>query len=94
VQIILAYDTGNGPVQVTTSPWVLMQWEREYKRKYADLIDGTPSLEDWVYMAWRSAVAAGQTVPADLDGFAAGLVSVRVVGVEPSTPTPPVASGA
>lgn len=93
MQIILSYDMGTGPVEVTTTPWAVMQWERYTEKPYSWLWEDKPRIEDWCYLAWATVRPTG-TVPDDFDLFTMSLTAIRVVGVAPATPTDPVASDA
>jgi hypothetical protein len=68
-----------------TSLIVLVEWERKYKKRTADLAQGF-ALEDLAYMAWASLKRAGQTV-GTFDAWLEKLQDVQVLGGEDSNPT-------
>ena len=89
MNLTLRYDIGDGTKEVTTSLYVLVQWERRYKRKASDLAAGI-GIEDLAYLAWESSKQAAIVVPAEFDTFVKKLVgAIEIVTSEPDSPFDP-----
>jgi len=88
MQLNIEVDLGEGPFTVTTNLWVIVQWERRFKRKASDLANGT-GMEDIAYMAYEACKANGITVPAVFDDFVKRAKSIVPGEVETPTPTDP-----
>ena len=86
MQIDIEVDLGEGPFTVQTNLWVIVQWERRFKRKASDLANGAGA-EDIAYMAYEACRTHGITVPAVFDDFLKRAKSITPAEVE--TPTPP-----
>ena len=87
MKLTLLVDTGEGPYQVQTSLYVIVQWERKYKRKSSTIGEQGISIEDLAFMAYESSKVAGITVPVVLDDFIRRLVTLEVVDNDPANPT-------
>jgi hypothetical protein len=87
MKLTLNVDTGDGPYLVSTSLYVIVQWERKYKRKSSTISEQGISIEDLAFMAYESSKIAGITVPAVLDDFIRRLVVLEVVDNDPANPT-------
>jgi hypothetical protein len=68
MKLTLKVDSGEGPYEVTTSLYVIVQWERKYKRKMSDLAQGIGA-EDLAYLAFEASKLHGVTVPVVFDDF-------------------------
>lgn len=89
MNLTLRYDIGGGAVEVTTSLYVLVQWERRYKRKASDLASGI-GIEDLAYLSWEASKQAGIVVPGEFDTFLKKLVgAIEIVTNEPDSPFDP-----
>jgi hypothetical protein len=86
MQLAIEVDMGEGPFVVNTNLWVIVQWERKYKRKASDLANGA-GLEDIAYMAYEACRANGVVVPAVFDDFVKRAVSITPGEVETPGPT-------
>jgi hypothetical protein len=86
MQLTLAIDQGNGPVEVTTNLYVIVQYERKYKRKASDMANGI-GYEDLLFLAYESCKLHGVVVPVAFDDFIKRTVSIEVVSEEPANPT-------
>lgn len=93
MKITLAVDMGKGPFQVSTNLYVVVQYERKYKRKASDMANGI-GMEDLLYLAYESCKLHGVTVPVSFDDFIRKCLSIEVVSEEPENPTqePPTAT--
>lgn len=88
MKLTLQYDIGNGPVQVTTNLYVIVAWERKFKRKASEMATAI-GMEDLAYMAWEASKLAGIVVPGEFDTFLRKQVGViDVVDEEQTNPTP------
>jgi hypothetical protein len=85
MQLTLKIDQGDGPYQVNTNLYVVVQWERKFKRKASDLANGV-GMEDIAYMAWQASKMNGVVVPAEFDKFVEKCVTLEVISEEPPTP--------
>ena len=78
MKLTLKVDLGEGPYEVTTSLYVIVQWERKYKRKASQISEGI-GIEDLAYMAYESSRSQGITVPALLDDYIRLIKNLEVV---------------
>ena len=51
MKLTLLVDAGEGPYQVQTSLYVIVQWERKYKRKSSTIGEQGISIEDLAFMS-------------------------------------------
>lgn len=72
--------------QVTTSLWVLTQWERKYKAKASDLALGV-AMETLLYFAYEATKTTGRAYPATLDDFIKQIDDIKVLDGEAENPT-------
>lgn len=82
IEVTLEDDT----YTVTTTPWVVMMWERKYKAKVSNLANGVGA-EDLLYMAWEASKKAGLTVPINFDAYAQSVINITVVDGDTARPT-------
>lgn len=87
MKLRLRYDLGEGPVEVETNLYVVVAWERKYKRKASDLGSTGVGAEDLAFMAHQAAMQNGITVPAVLDDFIKKCHSLEVVSDDDPHPT-------
>jgi hypothetical protein len=86
MQLNLKVTTNDGDeYTVTTNLFVVVAWERKYKRKASELAGGI-GVEDLAFMAFESCKQSGVTVPAVFDDYIKKLASIEVVGQEPENP--------
>lgn len=88
MQLTLSVDAGDGLYEVKTSLYVIVQWERKYKRKSSTIGEQGISIEDLAFMAYESSKTAGITVPVVFDDFIKRLVTLEVVDSANPSPTP------
>jgi len=86
MQLNIEVDLGEGPFTVATNLWVIVQWERKYKRKASDLANGA-GIEDIAYMAYEACRVHGIVVPAVFDDFVKRAVSITPGETTNSVPT-------
>jgi hypothetical protein len=81
MKLTLAIDLGEGPVEVATNLYVIVQYERKYKRKASEMATSI-GYEDLLFLAYESCKIHGVTVPVVFDDFIKRAVSVEVVDQE------------
>jgi len=87
MQLNLHVTTNDGDdYTVTTNLFVVVAWERKYKRKASELSAGI-GVEDLAFMAFESCKQSGITVPAVFDDYIKKLAAIEVVGQEPENPS-------
>jgi hypothetical protein len=87
MKLTLAVDQGSGPVEVTTNLYVIVQYERKFKRRASDMANGI-GYEDLLFLAYESCKLHGVTVPVVFDDFIKRTVSIDVISEETENPTP------
>ena len=88
MKLTLAVDMGEGPVHVETNLFVIVQYERKYKRKASEMATSI-GYEDLLFLAYESCKIHGVTVPAVFDDFIRRAVSIEVVDQDnDENPTP------
>jgi hypothetical protein len=87
MKLTLAVDQGSGPVEVTTNLYVIVQYERKFKRRASDMANGI-GYEDLLFLAYESCKLHGVTVPIVFDDFIKRTVSIDVISEETENPTP------
>lgn len=93
MKLTLRVDQGQGEYEVTTNLYVIVTWERKYKRKASDLASSGIGMEDLAFMAYEATKLAGITVPAMFDDFVKRLTTLEVVEGEPANPTEEATGG-
>lgn len=86
MQLTLSIDQGDGPIEVTTNLYVIVQYERKYKRKASEMAQSI-GYEDLLFLAYESCKVHGVVVPVVFDDFIKRTVSIEVVSEEPENPT-------
>lgn len=87
MQLNLHVTTNDGDeYTVTTNLFVVVAWERKYKRKASELSAGI-GVEDLAFMAFESCKQASISVPAVFDDYIKKLAAIEVVGQEPENPS-------
>jgi hypothetical protein len=87
MKLKLKVNTGAGDYEVETNLFVIVTWERKFKRKASDLASGGIGMEDLAFMAYEATKQAGITVPAMFDDFIKRLETLEVVETESVNPT-------
>jgi len=93
MKLTLKVDQGQGEYEVTTNLYVIVTWERKFKRKASDLATSGIGMEDLAFMAYEATKLAGVTVPAMFDDFVKRLVTLEVVEGESANPTEEATGG-
>lgn len=71
---------------VETNLFVIIAWERKFKRKISDLSNGI-GMEDLAFMAFECCKQIGHPVPAIFDDYIKRLLNIDVLEDEPVNPT-------
>ena len=71
---------------VETNLFVVIAWERKFKRKISDLSNGI-GMEDLAFMAFECCKQIGHPVPVVFDDYIKTLVNIEVLDDEPANPT-------
>lgn len=88
MKLTLAVDMGDGPVVVSTNLYVMVQYERKYKRKASEMATGV-GVEDLLYLAYESCKLHNIVVPVAFDDFVRKCVNIEVVENDgDANPTP------
>lgn len=87
MKLKLKINTGNGDYEVETNLFVIVTWERKFKRKASDLASGGIGMEDLAFMAYEATKQAGIVVPAMFDDFIKRLEVLEIVETETTNPT-------
>lgn len=82
MELVLTITTDTSTHKVTTTPWVVMMWERKYRTKASRISTEGLGLEDLAYLSWEALKNAGVEVPISFDSFAQSLRNVTVEGSE------------
>lgn len=74
--------------EVTTNLYVIVSWERKFKRKSSELGTGQIGHEDLLFMAYEAAKLSNIPVPMNFDEFIKRVDDIDVIS-EPVNPTEP-----
>ena len=85
------HPTEGDPYEVTTNLFVIVAWERKFKRQASNLANGIGA-EDLAYFAFESSRAAGLTTPLAFDDFIKKTKEVEVLDSDDSNPSQPAVS--
>jgi hypothetical protein len=78
MELNLTITTADDEWQVTTTPWVIMQWERKFKTKASNLANVGIGIEDLIFLGYEATKLTGRTVPINFDTFAQSVTNVEV----------------
>lgn len=78
--------------EVTTNLYVIVAWERKFKRKSAELGAGNIGHEDLLFMAYEAAKLSNVPVPMSFDEFIKRVDDIDVAG-EAVNPTEAATTG-
>ena len=81
------------PYEVTTNLFVVVAWERKFKKQASSLANGIGA-EDLAFFAYESAKQSGVTVPAVFDDYIKRIREIEVVSTEEPNPTDAAATDA
>ena len=86
MNLTLRIGIGDGPIDVTTNLYVMVQYERKYKRKASDMANGI-GVEDMLYLAYESCKLHNIVVPVAFDDFVKKCQTLEVIGNQDENPT-------
>lgn len=87
MQLHLKVTTNDGEqYTVTTNLFVVVAWERKYKRKASELAAGI-GVEDLAFMAYEACKQDNVPVPLLFDDYVKKLAAIEVAGQEPENPS-------
>ena len=79
-------ETSGATYEVETNLFVIIAWERRFKRKASELADAIGA-EDLAFLAWEACKQVNISVPAVFDDYVKRLANLEVAGEEPGNPT-------
>jgi hypothetical protein len=88
---LIVHPTEGDPYEVTTNLFVVVAWERKFKKQASSLANGIGA-EDLAFFAFESSRAAGIPTPLAFDDFIKKTREIEVVGTENPNPTEPAVS--
>ena len=86
MKLTLKVETTETTYEVTTNLFVIVMWERKYKRKASEMATGI-GVEDLAFMAYEASKLNKIVVPAEFDTFVKGLTNIEVIDTEAVNPT-------
>jgi len=86
MKLTLKVETADTTYEVVTNLYVMILWERKFKRKASDMATGI-GLEDLSFMAYEASKLNKIVVPAEFDTFVKNLISIDVLNTEAPNPT-------
>ena len=78
MKLTLKVETADTAYEVVTNLYVIVMWERKYKRKASDMASGI-GIEDLAFMAYEASKLNKIVVPAEFDTFVKNLVNTFVI---------------
>jgi hypothetical protein len=88
---LIVHPVEGDPYEVTTNLFVVVAWERKFKKQASSLANGIGA-EDLAFFAFESSRAAGITTPLAFDDFIKKTREITVVGTDEGNPTEPAVS--
>ena len=86
MKLTLKVETADTAYEVVTNLYVIILWERKYKRKASEMASGI-GVEDLAFMAYEASKLNKIVVPAEFDTFVKSLVAIDVLNTEAPNPT-------
>lgn len=86
MKLTLKVETADTTYEVVTNLFVIVLWERKYKRKASEMASGI-GVEDLAFMAYEASKLNKIVVPAEFDTFVKNLVAIDVLNTEAPNPT-------
>ena len=87
MKLTLKVETADTAYEVVTNLYVIILWERKYKRKASDMAAGI-GVEDLAFMAYECCKISNVPVKPIFDDFIKCIVDLEVVSEETENPTP------
>ena len=85
MKLTLKVETADNTYEVVTNLYVIVMWERKYKRKASDMAAGI-GVEDLAFMAYEASKINKIVVPSEFDMFVKNLTNIEVVDTETVNP--------
>lgn len=86
MKLTLKVETVDTTYEVTTNLFVIVMWERKYKRKASEMATGI-GVEDLAFMAYEASKLNKIVVPSEFDTFIKNLITIDVLNTEAPNPT-------
>ena len=86
MKLTLKVETADTAYEVVTNLFVIVLWERKYKRKASEMASGI-GVEDLAFMAYEASKLNKIVVPSEFDTFVKNLVAIDVINTEAPNPT-------
>ncbi len=85
MKLTLKVETTETTYEVVTNLFVIVLWERKYKRKASDMASGI-GVEDLAFMAYEASKLNKIVVPSEFDTFIKNLTNIEVLDTEAANP--------
>jgi hypothetical protein len=85
MKLTLKVETTDTAYEVVTNLYVIVMWERKYKRKASEMASGI-GVEDLAFMAYEASKLNKIVVPSEFDTFVKSLVNIEVLTTEAPNP--------
>jgi O-phosphoseryl-tRNA(Cys) synthetase len=86
MKLTLKVETTDTAYEVVTNLFVIVMWERKYKRKASDMASGI-GVEDLAFMAYEASKVNKIVVPSEFETFIKNLDNIEVIDTEAPNPT-------
>ena len=86
MNLTLRLDLGEGPFEVKTNLYVIVAYERKFKRKASEMAQNI-GVEDLLYLAYEACKLHAIVVPVAFDDFVRKAVSIEAVANDDANPT-------
>lgn len=86
MKLKLKVSTAEGDYTVDTNLFVIVAWERKFRRKASDMANGV-GVEDLAFMAYEACKQVSIPVSPSFDEYIKKLTNIEVVEEETVTPT-------
>lgn len=83
MKLSIRVDVGDGPVDVTVSPFAIIGWEKEHRTKVSKLASDGVGYADLAELAWRQLTLENR-YSGDLDSFERKLIVIEPINSDPS----------
>lgn len=83
MKLTIRVDFGQGPTEVTVSPYAVIGWEKEQRTKISKLASDGIGFSELAELAWRQ-LELENRYTGDLDSFERKLLVIEPVATDPS----------
>lgn len=84
MKLAIRLDIGDGPLDITVSPYAVIGWEREHRTKVSKLASEGIGYGDLAELAWRQ-LELERRYSGDLDSFERKLVAIEPINATDPT---------